>query len=523
MGHVALASSPQTTALGTVKRPPAWTGGISLQHLLFYAVLANIPMWIAQRAVGLVPMGWFNVDFLAIGVLSLFLPRFISMTLLTAAILVDFLVAICRTYFLLPGEVAAYVSAVSQMSARRIAGFFGIAILVAVVAGASMFLRRPAKGRKATAAAFVLFALLLSADNHVMTFVRSGHWFTTPDIAHDSPHDIRRRSIRFPARWLTDPGQYSWVRPRLPEPEHIEADTTSAFDADSRFVFGSAPDQTHPDIVLIVVESWGLPLDPALRDALVAAYPEELVGGYRILQGAVPFNGPTIPGEVRELCDSKAGFHILDASASEMTKCLPMRLSALGYQTTAVHGMSGWLFHRQQWYPRLGFQEILFRNQLESLGLPNCPGAFQGTCDSAIADWIGRRLEAPSSRPRFIYWMTLNSHLPVPDRISISSPAPCTAVHSDSDRAAVCTWFQLVENVHRSIAAIAARRLARPTTFIVVGDHAPPFADPGARNQFDPGRVPYVILEPNVQLPTNSSKSRMRAAIRETPSPHHGE
>lgn len=516
-------SSQQTTVLLAAKRRVVWTEGISPQHLLFYGVLANIPMWIAQQTIGVLPMGLVNVDFLAIGVLALFLPRFVSVSLLTAAMLVDFLVAICRTYYLLPSEVAVNMSAASQMSAWRIAGFAGIGFLVAVVAVGSMFLHRPAKGRIATAAVFVLLAIVLTADNHVMTYVRSGRWFTTPDIAHDSPHDVRRRSLRFPARWLVNPGEYSWLRPRLPEPEHIQADAESAFDAYSKMIFAPAEDRTQPDIVMIVVESWGLPLDPAFRDALVAAYPAKVQGRYRILQGAVPFNGPTVSGEVRALCDSRAGFHILDAPASEMANCLPRRLSTMGYKTTAVHGMSGMLFHREQWYPKLGFREVFFRGQLASQGLPNCPGAFLGTCDAAVADWIGRRLEDPSEVPRFTYWMTLNSHLPVPDRISIASPAPCTAVHSASDQAALCTWFQLVENVHRSIAVMAARPLARPTAFIVVGDHAPPFADPGARMQFDQGRVPYVLLEPIVPPGTGPPRSQVRAAIPGGASPHPGE
>jgi hypothetical protein len=45
-------------------------------------------------------------------------------------------------------------------------------------------------------------------------------------------------------------------------------------------------------------------------------------------------------------------------------------------------------------------------------GLPDCFGAFFGTCDAAIADWIGRRL-GKHDDPYFVHWVTLNSHLPV--------------------------------------------------------------------------------------------------------------
>jgi hypothetical protein len=40
------------------------------------------------------------------------------------------------------------------------------------------------------------------------------------------------------------------------------------------------------------------------------------------------------------------------------------------------------------------------------------------------------------------------------------------------------------------------RTLARPTIFILVGDHAPPFADPRLRSEFSASQVPYVMLTP---------------------------
>jgi phosphoglycerol transferase MdoB-like AlkP superfamily enzyme len=39
-------------------------------------------------------------------------------------------------------------------------------------------------------------------------------------------------------------------------------------------------------------------------------------------------------------------------------------------------------------------------------------------------------------------------------------------------------------------------KLDRPTAFIIVGDHAPPFGDPALRNKFSQSDVPYVILLP---------------------------
>jgi hypothetical protein len=53
-----------------------------------------------------------------------------------------------------------------------------------------------------------------------------------------------------------------------------------------------------------------------------------------------------------------------------------------------------------------------------------------------------------------------------------------------------------VHAVHASVSQVATQQLARPTIFILVGDHAPPFADPHLRSEFSASQVPYVMLTP---------------------------
>jgi len=60
----------------------------------------------------------------------------------------------------------------------------------------------------------------------------------------------------------------------------------------------------------------------------------------------------------------------------------------------------------------------------------------------------------------------------------------------------LCSWYQLVVNVHRSVAQLATGNLPRPTVFVIVGDHAPPFGDLARRERFSQTDVPYVILLP---------------------------
>jgi phosphoglycerol transferase MdoB-like AlkP superfamily enzyme len=132
--------------------------------------------------------------------------------------------------------------------------------------------------------------------------------------------------------------------------------------------------------------------------------------------------------------------------------------------------------------------------------MPDCLGAFTGTCDAAVGGWIANRLEQSEAQPSFVYWVTLNSHLPVPVPVALPNPASCSLTPVLAASPALCSWYQLVANVHRSVAQLAMSPLARPTVFVIVGDHAPPFANAELRSQFSGDKVPYIVLTPKPEV-----------------------
>jgi hypothetical protein len=277
--------------------------------------------------------------------------------------------------------------------------------------------------------------------------------------------------------------------------------------------------EEDPDVVQIVVESWGLPQDAPLRDALVQPYAQaDVLAKYQVVEGAVPFAGATIPGESRELCGVSFNFHLLNATSSELKDCLPARLAAAGYDDIALHGLNGNVFSRTEWYRAIGFQEIWFHDRFKQDGLPDCAGPFVGTCDADIAAWIGRRLEEDHAHPYFIHWMTLNSHLPVLVPTALSDGAQCSEALNLEPNSTLCSWYQLVANVNRSVAQVATGNLARPTVFVLVGDHAPPFSDPALRARFSQTDVPYVLL-----LPREGYLPPRTILARNTMAPRHGD
>jgi phosphoglycerol transferase MdoB-like AlkP superfamily enzyme len=160
------------------------------------------------------------------------------------------------------------------------------------------------------------------------------------------------------------------------------------------------------------------------------------------------------------------------------------------------------MFYRSAWYPDLGFDQTWFGPALEKIGLPRCRGAFPGICDTAIAKWMGTSLlgsaprGAASDKHRFIYWDTLNSHIPVPARPDLPDDGVCATQPALLASAALCSWFQLVRAVHQSVSQLAVAVNDRPTVCVLVGDHAPPFGEPQLRNQFSSAQVPYLMLTP---------------------------
>jgi phosphoglycerol transferase MdoB-like AlkP superfamily enzyme len=191
------------------------------------------------------------------------------------------------------------------------------------------------------------------------------------------------------------------------------------------------------------------------------------------------------------------GFNILLASPELLHGCLPALLHARDYQNIAIHGYFGSMFERKIWYPKIGFDQSWFRSDLEKQKLPDCEGAFAGTCDAPIAGWIGSSLlSVDKGKPKFIYWVTLNSHLPLPAHPKLADDGVCSTQPSLRESVPLCSWFRLVRNVHQSVRKLILGRPARPTVFVVVGDHAPPFADPQLRQDFSATDAPYVLLTP---------------------------
>ena len=458
-----------------------------------YVVAVNIPFWIAGRSMGLLVTGVFNFELTVLGILSVFLRRSLTIVLLAIALVLDVLWGISSTYLLSPLEMIRSARYLFEYAPSHLWDVVAVTICIGVIC----FLAGVVKDNLVTEQERIYFVAALAVFVVVVGSVDVHEKRTS--TFHG---DYERSSLR-----LTRLPGHSLVMSEVmfQHLNHLRstggtASVPAASKAMVRFEDASVASHGRamaPNVVLILVESWGKSLDAGLERSLVQPYlGGNLLERYTLSEGTVPFYGPTVAGEARELCGSAMGFGLLRASAAELKGCLPSSMHKQGYHSIAVHGYSARMFERGEWYRRIGFDESWFRNRLQQQGLPVCPGPFPGICDAAASVWIGDQLQRDTDSPQFIYWVTLNSHLPVPIPNKVQDPPACSDNAITAGSAALCSWYQLEFNVHRSVAELALRPTKRPTIFLIVGDHTPPFASVRLKSHFSDRVVPYVLLVP---------------------------
>lgn len=191
------------------------------------------------------------------------------------------------------------------------------------------------------------------------------------------------------------------------------ASTGKAFESGARSGFDALPDQKRPPrrVLMVLVEGLGVLRDGNQRAILTAPFDDPALRRlYTMTTGTSAFFGATASGEMRELCRTYRAHR--EVFAGEDPTCLPDRFAALGYRTVSVHGYHAGFYGRAHWYPLAGFQRSLFGETLGALFPKTCGGPFPGPCDTDLAHVVGAELDAPG--PSFVYWLTLNSHVPVP-------------------------------------------------------------------------------------------------------------
>jgi phosphoglycerol transferase MdoB-like AlkP superfamily enzyme len=166
-----------------------------------------------------------------------------------------------------------------------------------------------------------------------------------------------------------------------------------------------------------------------------------------------------------------------------------------GAQTTAYHSFDGQFFDRDKWYPNIGFDKQLFRSELSKGGAEACGGVFPGVCDRDVPRQLAAHLKA-ANKPQFVYWLTVNTHLPVPERNNLDTEN-CERVSPKlaSEYPMICRQIAIWDAIDAAMVKEITAADFPPTDILLVGDHMPPYFDRKSRTQFAPDRVPWLLLK----------------------------
>lgn len=240
--------------------------------------------------------------------------------------------------------------------------------------------------------------------------------------------------------------------------------------------------------LLLLVESLGLPLAREVRDWLVDQLrTPKLLANWDFDEGAEAFDGGTVAGELRVLCGLRGHYSRLTETQSQ--DCLPRLFRAQGEGVMAMHGFSPRMFDRARWWPIAGFDQVRFGDQLFGEKGVRCPGAFNGICDH---DLIAAALQRVAERKQFVYALTINTHLPLPEREVGAGLSTLCQRNSLPD--ASCQFLQEQGKLLADLASQLVSASCQINQVVVVGDHSPPFSNFRDRRVFDAKKVLSLIL-----------------------------
>jgi hypothetical protein len=251
---------------------------------------------------------------------------------------------------------------------------------------------------------------------------------------------------------------------------------------------------TARNLVIILVESLGEPINPDDRKMWEKSWLRpEWNARYAVSAGSSLYYGSTTNAELRELCGIWIQYTEYDFKNSN---CLPKKFAAAGFETTAIHSFQGSFFEREQWYPMIGFQKRMFADDLlAQKGIAPCEGVFPGACDRDVPQLIKQKLQQDPDQRKLVYWLTVNSHLPVGSKDSL---------HTQDCKLGTAEWrsnFPMLcrlYSVHAELSDALTRTILADdmpeTDILIIGDHMPPFFQRTIRTRFDTGRVPWVYL-----------------------------
>ena len=271
-----------------------------------------------------------------------------------------------------------------------------------------------------------------------------------------------------------------------------EADFFDAHPISRALTEAAPPLALAEDIIVVQVESldygalnWtdeqGRPLTPFLNQLVAASTYHRVISRSRL--GSASADCSVL---MQEAVNRKIIPYKLSTYPFERAGSLPRLAGAAGYRTTALHGFDGNFFNRKPAYVRMGFTEVLFKEDLDARGGlgPNDRHKFfstYGYLDGPVLN-LAADLAARPGRD-FVFVITLTNHTPwvyLPEAEQKYFPRPKDKFQN---------FANSINYVDRCLEEFYSR-VPEGALLLIYGDHAAVFEELHAGGDF----VPYIIL-----------------------------
>lgn len=401
-----------------------------------------------------------NVEYLLIAALERYMSRVMLGVVLGMALMMDAMITFAPVFNFGPTEIVAAVGEIAHFRGRAIVIAVAVVLFIAALAAAIVRFRGKARGepapplrlmRMCAVTALAAFALDIANGTNVI------FWRAQTTLGVDVATSM------FASDYMRGLGSF---------PNYGQRVDAATDDLRQALSTATPESWTGPKkIVVVVLESMGLPKGTSESELWAPFMTEAISKRYEVRTGQVPFLGATTAGEFRELCGIRMTH--MAVRRSELPPCLPGQLKSLGYETFSMHGYDGMLFQRLEWYPRLGFDRMVFDDDLSKVpGVVKCGRLFHGACDSSAVAIVRRELTRNPDQRQFVYWLSLSTHFPLGSADYDSEG--CKAVGSAGRIPLVCQLWTALWPALTGLAEIAADTTVSPAWYVIVGDHMPP-------------------------------------------------
>lgn len=439
---------------------------------VFLLCLANFPFWLAQSQLSLVhPI--FNPDYLLVFALP---SIHLRMAFIVGIWILEILTTIVHTYYF--DSIIGLLKSLqhsNEVNLWSLLSFNDLILLVVFLIFAGIIyqlLKSEITSKKGLAAAlFIIFSVdAINGSTEISLFKRD-----TPLI--DS--NISSSAI------------FTTISPIFSRHQKGDLAPIVKGEANTKLIPAWAEEHPGMSFLIIIVESMGLPVNSAARQWLFKQLNDSINSAdWKLELSSLEFKGSTTRGEMRTLCSLTGDYANLNRDNS--TNCLPAKLSKIQYETIAIHGFSRRMFNRETWWRIIGFKDIFFANDFNK-NTPRCGTTFRGICDDYLIDEAFRMASTPK---RFVYLLTLNTHLPL-----TASELPLD-LNLLCNREKIPYWScQIIAQQGKLLLQIAKilNKYKSNIHVNIVGDHAPPFSDTSDREQFSQTLVPQFDITPKFE------------------------